>query len=339
MVKFLIIRFSSIGDIVLTTPVIRCLKQQVEEAEVHFLTKERFATLLEANPYIDKVHSLGDDYTKTIEELEAVQVDYIIDLHKNLRSQRVRRMLKRESFSFDKLNPKKWLLVNFKKDILPDIHIVDRYIEAVSLFSVENDQQGLDYFIPDHVALEAATHSFLKSPFLILVVGGHHFTKQLPTDQVISLCDSINYPIVLIGGQEDIEKSKEVEEGLSKTVVNLTGMLSVHESAWLIKRSSLIITPDTGMMHIAAAFKKDIFSIWGNTVPKFGMYPYLPGSGSEIFEVVELNCRPCSKIGFNKCPKKHFNCMLKLDIKAIADKANFLMEQRKETLAAEKRRK
>src|SRR5688500_6121226 len=120
VMKFLIIRFSSIGDIVLTTPVVRCLRKQYPDAQIHYLTKQPFASIVITNPYIDKVHVLKDDLNSIIEELRTENFDYIIDLHHNLRTLRVKRALKNvRSFSFDKLNIQKWIFVNFKLNVMP----------------------------------------------------------------------------------------------------------------------------------------------------------------------------------------------------------------------------
>ena len=145
--KFLIIRFSSIGDIVLTTPVIRCLKKQVPDAEIHYLTKSTYLQILSSNPYIDKVHYLEQSLQTIIAELKRENFDYIIDLHHNLRSMKVKDALKVKSYSFDKLNVSKWIYTSFKWNLLPDVHIVDRYMETVADFGVKNDGAGLDYFI------------------------------------------------------------------------------------------------------------------------------------------------------------------------------------------------
>jgi ADP-heptose:LPS heptosyltransferase len=328
MIKFLVIRFSSIGDIVLTTPVVRCLKTQVVEAEVHYLTKAKYASLLEANPYIDKVHTLDNNFRELIQELAAEGFDYVIDLHRNLRTLRVKYALHRHSFTFNKMNMEKWLLVNFRLNWLPNVHIVDRYFESLKTFSVINDNKGLDFFIKktDEVSVKNLIPD-INSPYLLLVVGGGHFTKQIPTDKIVDIIHALNYPVILLGGSEDAVKAGEIEKMSLKKPVNLSGKLSVAQTASLISQSTFILTPDTGMMHIAAAFKKRIFSVWGNTIPEFGMYPYMPGPGSEIFEVRGIKCRPCSKIGFKKCPQGHFDCMNKQDYKALIAKINHALDQ------------
>lgn len=320
MVKFLVVRFSSIGDIVLTTPVIRCLKKQVVGAEIHYVTKLKYACILQANPYIDKIHVLDKNYSKLLKELQDEGIDYMIDLHRNLRTLRLKLSLRRLSFSFQKLNLKKWLLVNFKYDSLPTTHIVERYFNTTRIFSVENDHEGLDFYIPkgDEVNLSFMAEEH-RSNFIAMVVGGGHQTKQIPTNRIIQIIRSINLPFVLLGGGEDTDKAAQVQASIGRVdVYNLTGKLTVNQSASLIRQAELVVTPDTGLMHIAAAFKKNIYSVWGNTVPKFGMYPYRPGKHSKIFEVNNLKCRPCSKIGFSKCPRGHFHCMEQQDFDGIA---------------------
>lgn len=317
-VKFLIIRFSSIGDIVLTTPVIRCLKQQVEGAVVHYLTKPQYASIVENNPYIDKVHILKS-YDETIHELKDEGFDYIIDLHKNLRSWRFKNRLKVMDFSFPKLNHEKWLMVKFKKNKLPNLHIVDRYFEAVKVFSAENDGKGLDYFIPQTDKVDLNNYCSISSEkFIAFAIGGQHETKKLPTEKIIEICYNINMPVLLLGGKEDFENGEKVIANCKNTI-NLCGKLNLNQSASVIEQSHFVITHDTGLMHIAAALKKNIASVWGNTIPQFGMYPYLPGEKSKIFEVEGLKCRPCSKLGHKKCPKGHFDCMMKQDVKGIGE--------------------
>lgn len=324
-IKFLVMRFSSIGDIVLTTPVVRCLKQQVEGAVVHFITKPAYASMLEANPNIDKVHTLGS-FRETINELRDEGFDYIIDLHNNIRTLRFKHKLKVLDFSFDKLNRQKWMLVNFKKNKLPDIHIVDRYFETVKLFDVVNDGLGLDFFVSQDLDNQISQKFSIPDAYVVFAIGGQHATKKMPAEKIREICSGVNESVILIGGKEDQNTGEEIALNLSN-VINLCGQTSLEESAFLVKKSLLVITHDTGMMHIAAAYKKDIFSVWGNTVPEFGMYPYMAGENSEIFEIKNLKCRPCSKIGFDKCPKKHFDCMQKQDIPAIIKKANQTLER------------
>ena len=312
MQRILIIRLSSIGDIVLTTPVIRCVKRQMADVELHFLVKKQFLAVVDHNPYIDKIHVFDGDLGKTIRALKAENFDFIVDLHKNIRSRRIKCALKKPSASFPKLNYEKWLLVNFKINRLPDVHIVDRYFEAVRPLQVKNDGLGLDYFIAqdDEIGASHLPEGFFEN-YAVLVVGGAHPTKQIPVEKAIEICHSLDRPIVICGGATDHEKGESIAQTCGQRVFNACGKFNIGQSASLIRQAQQIITSDTGMMHIAAAFQQNIASLWGNTVPQFGMTPYMPQhpERSKILEIKELPCRPCSKIGYEKCPKKHFRCM------------------------------
>ncbi len=299
----------------LTTPVIRCLKKQYPGAEVHFLTKKSFYPILELNPYLDKIYLLENSLDDLIKLLKKENYDYIIDLHNNIRSKTLIIKLRKTAQSFNKLNLKKWLLVNFKINHMPHMHIVDRYLETLKPWGIINDLKGLDYFISK---TNEQSISKLPEPFgqgyIGFVIGGQHATKRMPIDKISSIVQRINFPVVLLGGKEDQDAAKEIISICHKEdIYNACGMFSFNDSAGIIKGAKKIITHDTGLMHVAAAYKKDIISIWGNTVPEFGMYPYLGGEKSKIVQVDNLSCRPCSKIGFKKCPKKHFNCMNLID--------------------------
>ena len=312
MTKFLILRFSSIGDIVLTTPVIRCLKQQYPEAEVHYVTKKSYKSLLENNPYIDKVFVLENGLNELVKYLQSECYDYIIDLHNNLRTTILKLRLGIKSYSFDKLNLQKWLLVKFKKNLMPDVHIVDRYMKTVEYLGIKNDNKGLDYFIPekDEMPLDWLPENF-RNGYAVYAIGGQHETKKLPLNKMIELCQTIKLPLVLIGGKEDAVISYQLSV-ISKTapIFDTCGKCNLNQSASIIKNASIVYTHDTGMMHVAAALKKKVISIWGNTVPEFGMYPYQ--TEYEVIENKELHCRPCSKIGYKKCPLGHFKCINEL---------------------------
>jgi ADP-heptose:LPS heptosyltransferase len=312
-VKILILRFSSIGDIVLTSPVVRCLKQQLNASEIHLLTKKSFASIVENNPNVDKVFSFEKNVDEVLQELKKESYDWVIDLHHNLRSMQVKRALEKQSKSFNKLNIEKWLLVNLKINRMPEKHIVDRYFETVAHLGVKNDLNGLEFFIEakNEVNISSLPKEY-QNGFIAFVIGAKHNTKKLPTEKIISICKKLNRAVILIGGKEDFEAGEKIASQISN-VFNACGKYNLQQSASLIKQADKLITHDTGMMHIAAAFQKNIISVWGNTVPEFGMYPYMPGKESKIVEVKNLSCRPCSKIGFEKCPKGHFKCMNEID--------------------------
>ncbi|MEE4175915.1 MAG: glycosyltransferase family 9 protein [Bacteroides sp.] len=324
-IKILVVRFSSIGDIVLTTPVVRALKNTPGlDAEVHFATKKAFAGVVMANPHIDKVHLLEDSLGAMISDLKKERFDYIIDLHHNLRSTWLKLRLMRPSRAFNKLNVQKWLLTRLKINRLPDVHIVDRYLEAGRRFHLKNDYQGLDYYIPEEEAIwpDALPETFRKG-YAGFVIGGMHATKRLPNQKIIDICRRLKKPLILLGGPEDAKNGRIISAACGDLVFNGCGQFSLNTSAFLVQQARVVLTHDTGLMHIAAAFQKPIISIWGNTIPEFGMYPYMPQhpERSVIVEVEGLPCRPCDKIGYDKCPKGHFDCMEKISHEKVADAA------------------
>lgn len=329
--RVLIIRFSSIGDIVLTTPVVRCVAQQTE-AEVYYVTKASFADIPAAHPMVSRVFAFGQpsgkalfhekiQYSDSLPELarllKQLHLDVVIDLHNNLRSHLLRLLIGVRAYGFNKLNFEKWLKVTVGIDRLPKKHIVERYLEAVAPLGVQSDQKGLDFPIPNHLRqntpklLEIEFGLQPKEPFLALVIGATHFTKRLPTEKLIALCDKLTLPVLLIGGPAELDTADQIVKASVGTVKNACGKWNLFQSAAIVQEAKVVITHDTGMMHIAAALDKPIYSIWGSTIPEFGMYPYY-GRGTDrntTFEVNGLPCRPCSKIGHAACPKGHFKCM------------------------------
>lgn len=332
--KFLIIRFSSIGDIVLTTPVVRCLKQQFAGAVIHYLVKPQFKDVLAPNPYIDKFHLLQEDWDKMIEELREEQFDYIIDLHHNLRTLRVKKALKLPAFAFNKLNIEKFIFVNTKLNVMPPVHIIDRYLDTVKTIGVVNDGLGMDYFIPKNevVPLHDIPTSH-HAGFIALVIGASFYTKKLPVYKLQEFCKKINHPVILLGGPEDAAEGNAIAAIDPIKIYNACGKFSLHESADLLRKSKLVIAHDTGLMHMAAALNKPVIAVWGSTTPSFGMVPYYGSRSPQLYENIQVHklwCRPCTKIGRHKCPLGHFKCMKQLSM----DKLVQMVQAKLSALAA-----
>ena len=310
--KILILRFSSIGDIVLTTPVIRCLKKQMPHCSIHYLTKSSYVSILESNPYIDKVHVLNKHPLIKGIDLRAEKFDLIIDLHHNLRTFFIKKALGIKAYAFPKLNIEKFLLVQLKINHLPNVHIVDRYLSTLKPLGIENDGNGLDYFIPQKDLIENWNGFRPKDQvYNTWAIGAQHFTKRLPNHKIIEKAQQLPHLVVLLGGKEDQANGQIIAAALGQKCINLCGQLNLNQSASVVAQSLQLYTNDTGLMHIAAALKIPIVSFWGNTVPAFGMSPYYGNHliTQQIVENTQIACRPCSKIGHHACPKKHFLCM------------------------------
>lgn len=324
--KLLVVRFSSIGDIVLTTPVLRALREQLPDAEIHYLTKEAFKNLLDNNSDQDKIYTIKKSISEVIPALKMEKYDQIIDLHNNLRTRSLRLKLRVKTSTFPKLNFKKWLLVNFKWHKMPGMHVVDRYFEAVLDLGVVNKNYPANFIISpaDHVDVK---NEFGLDPgsYVSIVIGAKFATKKMPVELLVKVIKGLKIPAILVGGKEDQEVAKIVMQKCGNaTCFSATGKFNIAQSASIVKQSAKVLSNDTGMMHIASIFDLPIISVWGSTVPELGMYPYRPDRSESvvIHEVADLSCRPCSKIGFEKCPKGHFKCMLEQNVDAIVGDLN-----------------
>lgn len=323
--KILVVRFSSIGDIVLTSPVVRCIKQQLPGTELHYLTKKSFEAIVSNNPYVDRTFTIEKSVDEVLTQLKAEKYDFLVDLHNNIRTFSLKRKLRVPNAAFPKLHVPKWLLVNFKVRMKPDVHVVDRYFEAVKPLKVINDGLPCDFFTSPEDDARYLNFGLEKGGYISFAIGAQFATKRLPVHKMIELVGKLKQPVALLGGGMDTATGEMICEALpSQQIINTCGKLSLRESAGMVKYAAVLLTHDTGLMHIASAFEVPIVSVWGNTVPAFGMYPYFPRKkeGFSIHEVNDLPCRPCSKIGFQSCPKKHFKCMELQDTDEIASAVN-----------------
>lgn len=307
--KVLIIRYSSIGDIVLTSPIIRGAKQQLG-ATVHFLTKQRMQQVVQHNPYIDKIYSIREHNREVMGYLLAEEYDVVIDLHKNIRSRQVVRKLGVTTYTFDKINLEKWLLVNLKIDRMPDKHLVDRYYEGMRSLGITNDGEGLDHHVAEADDAYARSYYQAGGSYRVAVLGATYYTKRIPTDRLRHMISSdSDNKYVLLGGKDVIDEGESLVD--MPNVYNTCGKITLGQSAALISYADHVITGDTGMMHIAAAYKRPITMVWGSTSPVLGMYPYYGSYDIRVehLQVDGLRCRPCTKIGKDTCPKGHYKCM------------------------------
>jgi len=321
-VKILVIRFSSIGDVVLTTPIVRCLKKQIPNAIIHFITKKSFSSILENNPNIDNLITIQSSINEVLSSLKTEKYDWVIDLHKNVRTLSLKQKLNVPSRSFPKINIEKWLLVKFKIDRMPKVHVVDRYFETVKHLGVKNDLLPCDFYISESSHVDIRKELNIENDFITIATGAQFATKRMPFQKLYEIIEKINSTVVILGGLMDKELADQLIKSLpSKNIINTCGTFSLQQSASIVKQSKVLLTNDTGMMHIASCFQIPTVSVWGNTVPSLGMYPYFPTNKSlySIHEVKGLGCRPCSKIGFQKCPKNHFHCMTQQNVEAIVD--------------------
>ena len=308
--KILVIRFSSIGDIILTTPILRCLKSQLN-CNIDFLTIKKYQNLLLSNPSIQDIYLLKDKSSYTNDFLKDKEYDIIIDLQNNLRSLKIRLGLKIKSFVVAKENIKRYILIYFGVNLLNN-HIVDRYFKTVENLKVYNDNKGIDYAISNVPNLKFES----DKDYIAWCIGGTHEAKKLSVKQISNVITKLNIDVVLIGGANEKKMAAEIiKNTMTKKVHSFCGDISIEESAFLIKKSKLFLTNDTGMMHIASAFNSPIISFWGCTKPSLGFSAYMPNKNSENI-IVELSKRPCSKHG-KYCRFKSKGCIKDIDYTTI----------------------
>jgi ADP-heptose:LPS heptosyltransferase len=330
--RLLFIRFSSIGDIVFTTPAIRAAKAQLPGVEIHFLTKMSMKAVTEANPHIDQFHYLDKNLSATISELKTIGFDYVIDLHKNYRTYKIKKALGVPALTYQKLSWQKLLLTKLHWNFMPVRHISDRCVDALAPLGVINDGKGMDYFVPSTINLSpSALPDSHKDGYIALVIGASFASKKLPIVQLQELCKKLKYPIVLVGGKEDALEGEQVASVDSAKIYNACGKFSLHESALLVQQSKTVISHDTGFLYIACAYHKKTVAIWGATSPALQVEPYYPVIvNAEMYYnaiVPNLPCQPCSNYGTKYCPQGHFACMRQQNIGAIAIKANGYYEE------------
>jgi heptosyltransferase-2 len=316
--SILVIRFSSIGDVMLTTPLLRELAARWPGVRIDYCTKPPFAALLGGNPHLKTVY--------TVDDPPSGRYDLVIDLQNNLRSRRLAATIRtKKRVSYRKENWKKLLLVRTGVDLTgPYRSVVDRYREAVAGFGVKADRGGCELFPSPEEKDFAVSLTGIATPLLAVCFGAMHASKRYPPEKfagVLSrLFSSLPLRAVLLGSQDDAPFAQQLLQALPATdtdrVIDLSGRCSLMQTAAVLERCNAVLTNDTGLMHMASAFGKTLFVIFGSSAKEFGFLPHR--TPFELFEVEGLECRPCSHIGRDSCPEGHFRCMNDLSPERIA---------------------
>ena len=319
--KILVIRFSSMGDIIYTTPVVRCIKKQLPGVEVHFLTKPAFKYIYDANPYLDKLLLLKESLKETIDEVKLGRYDYIIDLHNNLRTSIIKLRTGIKSSTYNKQRIRKWLSLKFNLKLIPPVHLVDRYLKTVKFLGVVNDNAPIDYYVKNTYQLADLLPQTHQNGYHAFIIGATHFTKRMPNEKIINICRELKMPVVLLGGNDVKANGEIIFAALTNKVYNTCGSITLDESVFLVANAINVIGFDTGLTHIAEAFNTPIVSIWGGTTPDLlGVQPYKVDNA--LVAGIDLPCRPCSKFGLSHCPLGHFKCMNNIPEELIVNFAN-----------------
>ncbi len=326
--KILIIRLSSIGDIILSSPLIRCLRNKFPNSQIDFLVRNDYSDLVKYNPHLSKVIGFDirggfNSLKQLTRQLKQENYSIVLDIHNSLRSRYIRHFSKPKSVHIvDKRTAARFCLINFKRNLYQkDIPVAERYLETAKELIVENDKKGLEIFIHDNHQNKIAEKLLqVRSSDIKLIVGvapsAKHNTKKWQADKYVELLARLvseqDALVLAFGGIEDKKEIDDIvnkvnEITIKQAAINFAGELSLLENAAAFDYCNVVITNDTGLMHLAAARKKKVVALFGPTVREFGFFPY--GTENIVVEDKTLSCRPCSHIGSKTCPKKHFKCM------------------------------
>ncbi len=343
MNKILIIRFSSLGDIVLTSPLVRTLRSQFPFAQIDFLVKEEYADLVRFNPNLSSVIEMrrGDwnELQSLLNRIQSERYDLIVDLHNSLRSRYIRFLSRaRHRVVVDKHVVARFMLVNFNWNLYNGITpVTERYLETCLPFGVHGDGSGTEVFIPEQTLETVATFANkFKLERHRVVIGlapsAKHFTKRWLPERFIELgayaAKELNAKLLIFGGNDDATECEDISQMINMQVgasvsENVAGKLSLIESIALLDYCHLVVSNDSGMMHLAQARNKNLVAIFGSTVKEFGFFP--TSSNSKVVEAANVPCRPCSHIGRAECPKMHFDCMNSIQVEEIICAVNALL--------------
>ena len=351
--KTLLLRLSSIGDIVLSSPLIRNLRKTFPEMQLDFLVKSEFADLVRYNPYLSRIIEVDTSaglrkLTSVGRSIRGERYDVLVDLHGSLRSIYLRFLSgARKILKVEKRRVQRWMLVRFKRNLYGSVvSVADRYLEPLKPYGISGDGEGLELYVPDQVVrkvwVQLSEHGLPQGHRVIgFCPSAKHATKMWPRDSYIDLgrllVDRHDARILIFGGEEDrtycseiadsIEHPPRTESGSShaepRRAFNFAGHFSLLESAAAMDNCSVIVTNDTGLMHIAAARKRPVVAIFGSTVEEFGFFPY--GTRNIVLQNSGLYCRPCSHIGRSKCPEGHFRCMKEVSVGGVARAVDSLL--------------
>ncbi len=338
--KILVIRLSSIGDILLTTPLLRLLKKRFPQSEIGFVIKKQFVDLIRTNRNVDRILSFDSsagfsDLRRIKREIRELGYDLVIDIHKNFRSCYLRSgLLKAKVVGYSKYRLRRFLLIKLGWNLYGKVVPVHRrYLTSVADLGIRDDGAGLEFFldlaINEKVAAELRRRGLRANSLTIGLAPGAGFaTKRWLPEYYAEVARRMvaekSAQILILGGENDYAVAREIAGLIGKPVVDVSGQFSLMESACALARCDLLITNDTGLMHLATALHIRTVAVFGPTTKEFGFFPV--GGMARVAENLTLNCRPCSPMGSKRCPKGHFRCMKDLPPGRIYQLATQLLD-------------
>ncbi len=320
---------SSIGDIILTSPVVRQLRRNFPEAQIDYLVRKEYAAVIKHNPHLSNViefDAKGEDHALQLmrQYIQDAEYDLILDLHRNIRSKYLRRFLNHPRiYKISKNQVPRFLLVNTGLNLYKQLNpyplsVAAKYLRAGKSVGLDPSDLKLDVYLPEETQKKGEQiwqrlHD--EGARVVIAPGARHYTKCWPAAYYARLIELIHqefgWTSVLVGGPDEAEMAASIENRAGEQIVDsLAGRISLLETFAIIQESLLFISNDSGLMHVAAAYQKPQIAIFGSTTRELGFFPV--NENATIVENNSLNCRPCTHIGKSACPREHFKCMLEV---------------------------
>jgi heptosyltransferase-2 len=315
VLRILLVRFSSIGDIVLTTPLVRALRHRHPDAQLIYVTKRALAPLVADNPHLSQVIALEPDepIADFARRLRALQPTHGLDLHGSLRSAALRLLVRCRWSGYAKRKLARTLLIATKLDFYRGrVPVAERYFEAARRLDVRPDGDPPEFFLGaaprERVAQWLADRGLAAGPLAALAPGAAHATKRWPIAHWQALAERLRgagYRLVVLGGPEDRGAARQLEP----LAASAAGEFTLQETGACLARAKVLVSGDTGVMHMATGVGTPVVALFGPTVGAFGFVPY---HARATVLGQDLACRPCSTSGTPRCPLGHHRCLVDL---------------------------
>lgn len=332
--RLLLVRFSSIGDVLLTTPLVRAIRTRHPEAHIGFLTKAAHAPLVSDNPRLDEVISIepGEPVARTAERVRTGNFTHRLDLHGSLRSRALRALVPGRWSGYPKHRIARTILIRTKRDRYLDRRpVAERYFDAARALDVVPDGAPPEFFL--HPAAVASADAWLTSrslgverPLVALAPGAAHATKRWPAERWRPLAETLlarGADVLVVGGAADRELAAAVADGLGDGAASAAGAMGLQETGALLRRAAALVSGDTGVMHMATGVGTAVVALFGPTVRQFGFFPY--SARARVLEL-QLGCRPCHAMGGPVCPLGHHLCLRGIPPEAVVDAVTEVMQ-------------
>ncbi len=319
--KILLIQTAYLGDVILTTPLIRSIKSIFSDALLDVLLIPQTAGALVNNPHInqlilfDKRQRKWSAFGEVLAILKARHYDLAISPHCSLTTGLLLKLAKiPQRIGFKKFPIRFFLTTQVP---IPNVEFtIQKYLTLLSPFVQKSFSIQTELFPlkEDWQKAEQISRTLdHKKKTIVLAPGSVWPTKRWPAEYYVTLTAGLKkaFNLIFVGSKEERLLCQQIiEQSSAKQALNLAGELNILQSAAVIARSDLMICNDSGALHMANAMQTDVFAIFGPTVRSFGFFPFR--ENDKVFEITDLYCRPCGKHGHQTCPEGHFRCMLEI---------------------------